>query len=59
MMTTKEKRIELELMKRRLTYKGKQVFIKSLSSNYAIVSYNKDTSNKKFKVDVKHLADLK
>ncbi len=46
-----------ELMKRRLTYKGNKVYIKHLTSKYALVSYN-NTGSKKFKVDVKDLAKL-
>jgi len=46
-----------ELMKRRLTYKGNRVYIKHLTSKYALVSYN-NTGSKKFKVDVKDLAKL-
>ena len=46
-----------DLMKRRLTYKGNRVYIKHLTSKYALVSYN-NTGDKKFKVDVKDLAKL-
>ena len=46
-----------DLMKRRLTYKGNKVYIKHLTSKYALVSYN-NTGDKKFKVDVKDLAKL-
>ena len=46
-----------DLMKRRLTYKGNRVYIKHLTSKYALVSYN-NTGSKKFKVDVKDLAKL-
>lgn len=46
-------------MKRRLTYNGKQVYIKKLKSKYAIVSYHKEGSIKQFKVDIKDLADIK
>ncbi len=46
-----------ELMKRRLTYKGNRVYIKHLTSKYALVSYN-NTGSKKFKVDVKDLANI-
>jgi hypothetical protein len=48
-----------EMMKRRLTYNGKQVYIKKLKSKYAIVSYHKEGSIKQFKVDIKDLADIK
>lgn len=46
------------LMKRRLTYQGKRVYIKTLSSNYALVSFSKDKLSKLFKVDRKELAAL-
>ena len=46
-----------ELMKRRLTYKGQRVYIKHLTSKYALVSHN-EQDNKKFKVDVKDLANI-
>ena len=45
-------------MKRRLTYNGKQVYIKKLHSNYAIVSHNKEGNKKQFKVNIKDLADI-
>jgi len=45
------------LMKRRLTYKGNRVYIKHLTSKYALVSYNKEGS-KKFKVNVNDLAKI-
>jgi len=46
-----------ELMKRRLTYKGNRVYIKHLTSKYALVSHS-NTGGKKFKVDTKDLADI-
>jgi hypothetical protein len=52
-MTTFDK----DLMKRRLTYKGNKVYIKHLTSKYALVSYN-NTGSKKFKVDTKDLANI-
>ena len=48
---------DTDLMKRRLTYKGNKVYIKHLTSKYALVSYN-NTGGKKFKVDTKDLADI-
>lgn len=45
-----------ELMKRRLTYKGNRVYIKHLTSKYALVSHS--SNGKKFKVDVKDLATI-
>ena len=47
-----------ELMKRRLTYNGNRVYIKSLTPKYALVSHSKDNKGK-FKVNVKDLAELK
>ena len=49
--------LDNELMKRRLTYKGNRIYIKHLTSKYALVSYNKDGS-KKFKVNVNDLAKI-
>jgi hypothetical protein len=50
--------IEPEIMKRRLTYKGNKVYIKHLTSKYALVSHSKE-GEKKFKVNIKDLAELK
>jgi hypothetical protein len=47
------------MMKRRLTYNGKRVYIKSLGTKRALVSYYKENDYKMFKVDVKDLADFK
>jgi hypothetical protein len=47
-----------EMMKRRLTYNGKQVYIKKLKSKYALVSHYKEGNIKQFKVNIKDLADL-
>ena len=47
-----------DIMKRRLTYKGNKVYIKHLTPKYALVSHSKE-GNKKFKVNIKDLADLK
>ena len=46
-------------MKKRLSYNGKKIYIKSLTSTYALVSYSKETSKGKFKVDVKELVELR
>ena len=46
-----------DTMKRRLTYKGQKVYIKHLTSKYALVSHS-NTGGKKFKVDTKDLADI-
>jgi len=48
-----------QMMKRRLTYKGKRVYIKSLDTKKAIVSYTKEGAYKQFKVDIKDLVDFK
>ena len=45
-------------MKKRLTYNGKKIYIKYLTSHYAIVSHSKDEDKGKFKVNVKELADI-
>jgi|TARA_R100000988_G_scaffold102726_2_gene79187 hypothetical protein len=51
--------IDTEIMKKRLSYNGKKIYIKSLTSTYALVSYSKETSKGKFKVDVKELVEIK
>ncbi len=48
-----------ETMKRRLTYKGKRVYIKSLDTKKALVSYTKEGNYKQFKVNIKDLVDFK
>jgi len=48
-----------EMMKRRLTYNGKRVYIKALDSKKALVSYAKEGNVGQFKVNVKDLADFK
>ncbi len=50
--------INNDIMKKRLTYNGKKIYIKFLTSNYAIVSHNKHKSDKKFKVDIKQLVEI-
>ena len=47
-----------DIMKKRLTYNGKKIYIKFLTSTYALVSYNKENASKKFKVDVKELVEI-
>jgi hypothetical protein len=59
MIDEKTKRFINEIMKRRLTYNGKRVYIKSLGTKRALVSYYKENDYKMFKVDVKDLADFK
>jgi len=46
-------------MKRRLTYKGKRVYIKTLTTHYALVSFVKENANKVFKLDLKELVAIK
>jgi len=48
-----------DTMKRRLTYKGKRVYIKSLDTKKALVSYTKEGNYKQFKVNIKDLAEFK
>ena len=55
---TFEEGIDYDLMKRRLTHNGKRVYIKSLTPNYALVSYNEEASEKLFKVDVDSLVKI-
>ena len=50
--------IDYDLMKRRLTHNGKRVYIKSLTPNYALVSYKEEASEKLFKVDVDSLVKI-
>ena len=50
--------INNEIMKKRLTYNGKKIYIKSLTSTYALVSHSKENGSKKFKVDVKELVEI-
>lgn len=54
-----KKKFKQEMLKRRLTYNGKRVYIKSLDSTKAIVSHFKEGNYKQFKVDIKDLADFK
>jgi len=51
--------IDTEIMKKRLSHKGKKIYIKHLTSDYALVSYDKETNTGKFKVDVKELVEIK
>jgi len=50
--------INEEIMKKRLSYNGKKIYIKSLSSKYALVSFNKEESKGMFKVDIKELVEI-
>ena len=57
-MFTFEEGIDLDLMKRRLTHEGKRIYIKNLTPDYALVSYNKEKDVKMFKVDVNSLVKI-
>ncbi len=48
-----------EMLKRRLTYNNKRVYIKSLSSKIAIVSHTEEGNFKQFKVNIEDLVDFK
>ncbi len=48
-----------EMLKRRLTYNDKRVYIKSLGSNIAIVSHTEEGNYKQFKVNIEDLVDFK
>ena len=50
--------INNDIMKKRLTYNGKKIYIKYLTSHYAIVSHSKDEDKGKFKVNVKEIAEI-
>lgn len=52
-------KIEKEMLKRRLTYNDKRVYIKSLGSNIAIVSHHEENDYKQFKVNIKDLVEFK
>lgn len=55
----KKKKFKKEMLKRRLTYNGKRVYIKSLDSTKAIVSFTKEGNYKQFKVNIEDLVDFK
>jgi len=57
-MFTFEEGIDYDLMKRRLTHNSKRVYIKSLTPDYAIVSYDKEKKVGMFKVDVNSLVQI-
>ena len=48
-----------EMLKRRLTYNDKRVYIKCLGSNIAIVSHTEEGNYKQFKVNIEDLVDFK
>tara|TARA_R110000803_G_scaffold103566_1_gene171709 strand:- start:18 stop:188 length:171 start_codon:yes stop_codon:yes gene_type:complete len=52
-------KIEKEMLKRRLTYNDKRVYIKCLGSNIAIVSHHEENDYKQFKVNIKDLVEFK
>ena len=58
MINTERKRLD-DLMKRRLTYNGERVYIKKLTSKYALVSKDKKRERGLFKVNIDRLAKLK
>ena len=47
-----------EIMKKRLSYNGKKIYIKNLTSNYALVSFSKQERKGLFKVDIKNLVEI-
>lgn len=53
------KKTEKEMLKRRLTYNNKRVFIKSLGSKLAIVSHIEEGNYKQFKVNIEDLVEFK
>jgi hypothetical protein len=57
-MFTFEEGIDYELMKRRLTHNGNRVYIKTLTPNYALVSYIKEGNQKVFKVNIDSLVKI-
>jgi len=48
-----------EMLKRRLTYNDKRVYIKSLDSKLAIVSHTEEGNYKQFKVNIEDLVEFK
>ena len=48
-----------EMLKRRLTYNNKRVYIKSLDSKLAIVSHTEEGNYKQFKVNIEDLVEFK
>jgi len=50
---------EKEMLKRRLTYNNKRVYIKSLGSKIAIVSHTEEGNYKQFKVNIEDLVEFK
>jgi len=48
-----------KMLKRRLTYNNKRVYIKSLDSKIAIVSHTEEGNYKQFKVNIEDLVEFK
>jgi hypothetical protein len=48
-----------KMLKRRLTYNNKRVYIKSLGSKIAIVSHTEEGNHKQFKVNIEDLVEFK
>lgn len=48
-----------EMLKRRLIYNNKRVYIKSLGSKIAIVSHTEEGNYKQFKVNIEDLVEFK
>jgi len=54
-----KKTFKEKMLKRRLTYNNKRVYIKSLSSKIAIVSHTEEGNHKQFKVNIEDLVEFK
>jgi len=54
-----KKTFKEKMLKRRLTYNNKRVYIKSLDSNLAIVSHTEEGNYKQFKVNIEDLVEFK
>ena len=48
-----------KMLKRRLIYNNKRVYIKSLDSKLAIVSHTEEGNYKQFKVNIEDLVEFK
>lgn len=55
----KMKKFKDKMLKRRLTYNNKRVYIKSLDSKLAIVSHTEEGNYKQFKVNIEDLVEFK
>ena len=54
-----QKTFKEKILKRRLTYNNKRVYIKSLDSKLAIVSHTEEGNYKQFKVNIEDLVEFK